>query len=201
MEFFLGPDVAVFSGVLVALLGFCIFELVASLAVGAGLSPLVDSLVDTSALPDSPVLNWLFVREMPLSSAITLLLLGFGATGLAAQGVAHFALGTGMPLWVALLAATVGAVFLLRAIARSFMTWKVVHTTALQPQEFIGQVVVLLSPTATKALFGEAKFTDRHGQTHYVMICPEGDESFNQGESVQLLEPTAGGYIASRIRA
>jgi len=201
MEFFLSPDVAMFSGVLVAMLAFCIFELIASLLVGAGLSPLVDSLVDTSALPDSPVLNWLFIREMPLSSAITILLLGFGATGIAVQGVVHLAFETGASLALATPLAVIGAVFLLRTIAVSFKQWKVVHTTALLPHEFIGQEVVLLSPCATKTLFGEAKFTDRHGQTHYVMICPSEDESFTEGDTIKLVEPTAGGYIASRIGA
>jgi len=199
MEFFLSPDVAVFSGVLVAMLGFCVFELLASMLVGAGVSPLVDSIVDTSALPDSPVLNWLFIREMPLSSAITLLLLGFGATGVAVQGVGQLASGTSVPLVVALLLAIAGAVVLLRMIAKSFKQWKVVHTTALEPHEFIGQEVELLSPCATKQLFGEAKFTDRHGQTHYVMICPSDDGAFALGETVKLLEPTAGGYIATRL--
>ena len=199
MEFLLSPHVAMFSGVLGAIAALCLVEFVLTMLIGSGVSHAFDTMVDTHSLPHTPVLDWLFVKEMPMSVALTTLLLGFGISGLVIQGVASSIVGSGLPLLIATPLALCGGVLSLRALATSFDKYKVVHTTAIDAHEFIGQVAVLLSPTATSSLSGEAKFTDRHGTTHYVMVRAKGDESFKEGDSVELLESNAGGYFARRV--
>jgi len=199
MEFLLSPHVAMFSGVLAAIAALCLVEFVLTLLIGSGVSHAFDTMVDTHALPHTPVLDWLFVKEMPMSVAITTLLLGFGISGVAVQGLALSLFGSGLPLLIATPLALCGAILSLRGLASSFTKLKVVHSTAIDAHEFIGQVAVLLSPQATKSLSGEAKFTDRYGTTHYVMVRAKNDESFKEGDSVELLESNSGGYLARRV--
>jgi hypothetical protein len=199
MDFFLSPPVAVFSGVLLCVALLCLFEFAATLVAGVGFTHLLDTLIDTDSLPDSTLTNWLLIKDVPLLMAITALLSGFGITGLALQGFAASVAGAALPLLAAVPIALGGALGSLRMLAGAFKKFKVVHTTALSASEFIGQTVMLLSPTATANFLGEAKFIDRHGQTHYLMVKPAGDEVFKQGDAVELIEPTGGGYLARRI--
>lgn len=199
MEFFLSPNVALFSGVLAAVAAFCVLELVLMMLAGAGVSHMVDTLVDMDTLPDSAILDWLCVKEIPLSVVVTVWLLGFGTTGLAVHAVAMNVLEVGAPNLLVIPTALCGAVVLLRALSRSLTKYKVLHSTALHAHEFIGQRVVLVSPQATQSLMGEAKFTDRHGQTHYVMVRPAVEQPFKGGDVVELLSQTEGGYVARYV--
>jgi len=200
MEFFLSPNVAVFSGVLVAVAALCVLELVSTMLAGGGVSHLLDTLVDTNSLPDSTLTNWLLIKDVPLMVALTTLLTGFGATGMAVQATALTLLGSTAPPLISMPLAVGGAVLLLRALSSTFKKLKVVNSTALAAYEFIGQRVALLSPTASKAMMGEAKFTDRHGLTHYVMVRPADEETFAADDVLELLEPTGGGYLARRVK-
>lgn len=200
MDFFLSPAVAVFSGVLVCVAILCLLEFAATLVAGVGITHLLDALIDTDSLPDSTLTNWLLIKDVPLLMALTALLSGFGITGLAVQGFAASLFGAPLPLLAAVPLALGGAAGGLRMLAGAFKKFKVVHTTALAASEFIGQSAMLLSPTANASFLGEAKFIDRHGQTHYVMVKPADDGVvFKQGEAVELIEPTGGGYLARRI--
>lgn len=200
MDFFLSPALAVFSGVLVALAAFCVFELLATLTAGVGLSHLLHTLCDSHALPESSLTNWLLIKDVPLMVAVTALLAGFGLTGVCVQLGVNLLFGAPLPLAVAACIAIVGAIATVRAQTALFKKLKVVHTTALHAHEFLGQHVTVLSATATDNLLGEAKFTDHHGQTHYLMVRPPGGETFSQGQVVELLEPTNGGYFAKRLQ-
>jgi hypothetical protein len=196
MDFFLSPPLAIFAGILAALAVIFVFEVVATLAAGAGLSNLLDTLIDTHSLPDSTLTNWLLIKDVPLMVTVTGLLAGFGLTGVAVQMGANLLFGAPLPLAVAVVLAIVGAIATVRGQSLLFKKLKVVHTTALHAHEFLGQLVFVLSPTASRTLMGEAKFIDRHGQTHYLMVRPVGDETFRQGQVVELVEPTSGGYLA-----
>jgi hypothetical protein len=200
MEIFLSPPVAVFTGVLAALAVLLVFELVATLVAGAGLSDLLDTLIDTTSLPDSTMTNWLLIKDAPLMVTVTAMLAGFGLTGVGVQLTSNLLLNTLAPLTLVVCLAIVGAVAAVRAQAALFKKLKVVHSTALHAHEFLGQQVTVLSATATDELLGEAKFTDRHGQTHYLMVRPQDGATFKQGDVVVLTEPTNGGYFARGIK-
>lgn len=199
MEFLLSPPLAVFAGVLAALVAIFVFEVVALLIAGAGLSNLLDSLIDTQSMPDSTLTNWLLIKDVPLMVTIIALLTGFGLTGVIVQSGSHMLFGATLPLAVAVSLAFLGAIASVRAQAALFKKLKVVSSTALHAHEFPGQRVTMLSATASDALLGEAKFTDRYGQTHYLMVRPMGGHTFVQGQVVELTEPTNGGFFAKRL--
>lgn len=194
MEFFLSPALAVFSGVLAALAVICVLELVAAV-IGTGLGHLLHVVTDTHSIPDTALTEWLLIKDVPMMVTLTAMLGGFGLTGMCVQLGANALFGFPLILPLAIVIAVAGALAAMRCQALLFKKLKVVHTTALDASEFFGQHVTVLSPIVTKALMGEAKFTDRHGQTHYLMVRPVGDEPFKKGQLVELLEPTNGGYL------
>lgn len=195
MEFFLRPEVVVFTSVLVVVALVGVFELAATVLAGAGFSQLVDALVDVDALPDTAAAEWLFVKEMPLMVIVVTLLCGFGVTGIAAQGLAGATLGHLLPAALAYALACTGGVLSVRTLGMVFHKLKVTHTTALQPSQFIGRRATLLSETASRGDAGEAKFVDEHGQPHYVMVQPREDSVvLRQGQTVVLLEKSGASF-------
>lgn len=195
MEFFMRAEVVVFSGVLLVVVLFGLAEMTATALAGTGVSNLLDALLDTDALPDSTLTNWLFVRDVPLMVSMTAALGGFALTGLAVQGLALSTTGQVLPTLAANALAGGGAFAGMRLLGLAFLHLKVNHTTALQPSEFIGRTAVLLSPTASRGNPGEAKFTDQHGQTHYVMVQPRAAETvMTQGARVVLVEQVGAFY-------
>lgn len=187
MEFFLRAEVVVFTGVLVVVALVAVLEVGATAMAGVGFSHLVEALVDTDSLPDSTFTNWLLIKDVPLMIALMTASSGFGITGLALQGLSLQVLGAAQPAWAAYTGAVAGAMGAMRLLNGAFKRLKVVHTTAVHPDEFIGRVAVVLSEGATRERPGEAKFTDQHGQTHYLMVRPIDQTSeFKQGDSVVL---------------
>jgi hypothetical protein len=199
VEFFFRPEVALFSGVLAVVALLAVLEMLSTFTIGSGPASFLDALVDTAAWPDSALTNWLLVKEVPLMVALTTALTGFGATGLLLQGFAIQMTDRPLAVELAVVLGLAGAVFGMRGLNALFRQMKVTHTTALEPADFIGRRVVLLSPVARKGQPGEAKFTDQHGQTHYLMVQPDGDaDEFVEGDHVTLCEVSSSGYFAQR---
>lgn len=190
MEFItlaLAPAVAPFVGALAVVLVLFVVEVVLTLIAGSGCTSLMESLVSMDSLPDTSFTNWLLVREVPLLMTILSFLMGFGSSGLLLQVVAAHTLGSPLPFLLMLVPTTAFGAATVRMLALSFKKMRVVHTTALTPQEFIGQVATLTSPEARQGYSGEASFTDRHGYTHYLMVEPDSAQVvFTQGDKVVL---------------
>ena len=58
------------------------------------------------------------------------------------------------------------------------------ETESISREQFIGRTARITLGIASPGQPAEAKFTDQFGTTHYVMVEPESDESFQQGEAV-----------------
>lgn len=191
MEIFntlLAPALAPYLAALAVVLVVFVLEVLLTVLMGLGCSDLVEALVSTDSLPDSSFLNWLLVREVPLLITILAFLTGFGAFGLALQGLsAHFFDAT-VPGTISIALSLLFGVVCIRYLTLAVTKLGLVGTTALPPAEFIGQVAMLTSTCTYKGYAGEACFTDRHGYTHYVMVEPlEPSDTFAQGEKMVIV--------------
>lgn len=202
MEFFLHPALAIFTGTLAAVAIVAVIELLLVAVAGAGFSDMFESVLHTDVLADSALAHWLQVKDVPVMVFLMSIAAGFGSTGLIIQGFATEVFSNPLPVWAAALLAAIASIGLTRILNRAFKKLKVTHTTALLPHEFPGRHVVLLSDVARQSLPGEAKFTDQHGQVHYLMVQPvDIADVFLQGEVLKLLEPHGAIYWAKRANS
>ena len=197
-----------FSVALMVMLGMALLEGV-GLLLGAGLSGLVDAL-----LPDievdvdlhdvqtpgalSQFLGWLYVGKVPFLVVFVVLLTSFGISGLILQSISQSLLGSLLPAMlvapVALLAALpvtrLSAAGLARIMPRD-------ETEAVSADSFIGRVAVIITGTARRGYAAQARLNDQHGQTHYVMVEPEGESAeLPSGCEVLLIKKNGSRFIA-----
>ncbi len=222
LDFFTSGANAPFSIALLIVVILAVLEGVGAL-IGAGLSDLLDGLlpdvdadvdldldVDADAhLPDvagagagfvTGVLAWLKIGRVPVIISLIVFLTAFGLGGLFLQqawkGLAGFYI-PGAIAWAP-------AVFVALPVMSGFsgLLAKVMpkdETTAVSQDSFIGRVAVVTLGTARKDAPAEAKLTDQHRLTHYVMVEPDSDgEEFAQGEEVVLVSRDDGKFHAIR---
>jgi hypothetical protein len=203
MDFFnslSNPAFAPFLGAIAVVLVVFLTEVALTVLAGVGFSDLVEALISADSLPDTSFTNWLLVREVPMLIAILAFLSGFGAFGLAFQGFFLHFFETAVSGFVSVPLAALFGTLCVRYLTLGVTKLGLVGTTALAPEEFIGQRVVLGSPSASKDYAGEASFTDRHSQTHYVMVEPIGDSDvFLQGDLLVIhSQVSASLYLAKK---
>lgn len=216
LELLAAPHNLPFAVALGVMLGLSALELLSTL-LGAGLSGIVDGMlpefdldldVDVGADMDldadadvgvdhalaTPgaglqLLDWLHVGRVPALILLMTLLGAFGVAGVAVQWVA--ATQFGAPLWVWL--ASVPA--FLASLPVVHLTGRVLgrilpsdETSAVSRDSFVGKVATVTTGTAALGNPAQARLRDEHGQTHYVLVEPEGaDERFPSGSQVILL--------------
>ena len=185
MDFFLDASVAPFVAALIAVFIFGVVELI----LGGGLSQLADTFMDMDTLRGSQFMNWLLVKDLPLAASMALVLAGFGITGLVAQALCIRIGGAPQSLWMVGALAAAGGLAFARGLGKLVGRLRLVHSSALEPSEYIGRTAKVLSPEARAGFAAQASFVDQHGQTHYVMVEPrERTECFAQGDTVVLTE-------------
>ncbi len=194
-----GPNLP-FAVALCVMLVIAIVEGVAML-LGAGLSDVLDSMlpeidleVDFDAdLPPSTfsrLLGWLRIGHVPVLMLLVVFLTAFGLIGLVLQSFANGLLGTYMPAIVAVIPAfflSLPVVRVAGGVLGAIMPAD--ETDAVYSDSFIGRTATITLGEATLGSPAEAKLTDEHGHTHYVMVEPDvAGTSFAQGSSVLLTE-------------
>jgi hypothetical protein len=60
----------------------------------------------------------------------------------------------------------------------------------------VGRVATVVSGVARHGYPSQAKVTSQHGQTHYIMVEPDGDGTFESGASVLLVRQISGTRFA-----
>ena len=211
-----------FAIALTVMLGIALLEGVAML-LGAGLSGFIDSMmpefdvdvdidadldyhahagVDASevpaAAPLSKFLGWLRIGKVPILILLVILLTAFGIIGLIMQSMVHSLAGFYLPSFVASAAALTLSLPMMRICALGLE--KVMpkdETTAVTEQSLVGRIATITLGTARKDSPAEAKVTDQHGLTHYVMLEPdEAGVEFNSGQDVLLIAYDGSTYAA-----
>jgi hypothetical protein len=171
-----------------------------SLLIGVGLSHYLDSLfaADLDHGPDllagGDFLGWLHVGRAPILVLVIIFLTGFAITGLVIQWAVSGVIGEPLPPLLASLLAAACAVptvhFLGGRIARLVPRDE---TFVVSEESFIGRVARLTAASASAGSPGEAKLTDEHGRTHYLLVEPDGsDIQFRQGDALLVVSRVSG---------
>ncbi len=160
---------------------------------------------DAPSVPNAPnpgalsqVLGWLCVGKVPVLVLLIIFLTAFGLAGFVLQSVVDAAFGAPLPAFVAAVPAFFAAVPVLRISGVTLA--KIIpkeQTEAVSQKKFIGKVATIIRGEASKGKPAEAKFSDHHGQTHYVLVEPDDEgDVFRQGAEVIIVKQTGGTYQA-----
>jgi len=160
----------------------------------------LDHVAPGSASALSRLLGWLCVGKVPVLILLVAFLTVFGLAGLALQTIVHGVTGAMLPGSLASIPALIVAVPSVRVIGTGLS--KLIpkdETAAVKADSFVGRVARITLGEATKGQAAEAKLKDAHGQTHYVMVEPDGEEEvFEAGTQVLLIKKNGPRFLAIR---
>ena len=210
LEFLVAEENLAFSVALALMTLLALLEGVGTL-LGAGLSGLVDALLPDSLTPDlhmdapetatpgalSGLLGWLYVGKVPLLIVLILLLMSFGLGGLLLQSLARSISGSLLPAGIASAGAALLALPVTRGSAR-FVARLIPRdeTEAVSTGSFVGRVAVITLGRASPGSPAQARLRDEHGQSHYVMIEPDGDSELTAGSEVLIVKMRGHVFLA-----
>lgn len=209
MAFLLQDGNLLFTGALVLMLMIAVLEGVMTL-IGVGISDLLDNLlpdvdVDLDA-PDTEVggvltkfLGWLRFGEVPALILLVAFLVAFGISGLLIQMFVDSMVGFLLPGWLLAIPVLLLALPQVRFVGNLLRRFAVGdETEAVGRKSFIGRVATITIGEAAAGSPAEARFSDEFGTTHYVMVEPDADDTFSQGEQVLLVEERGANFRVIR---
>lgn len=201
IDFLLSPANTPFVISLAVMFAFTVIEFL-SASLGMGLSEMVDSLLpefdadididadtdlaDVSGPTDSlsKLLAWFRIGEVPVIMLLIVFLTGFGISGLTVQFMMVSISGVTVPLYIAVILAFLAAIPTVRfcgGFLGKYMPKD--ETYVVSENSFIGMIATLTLGRAEAGKPAQAKFMDKHGHTHYILVEPDKSaELFEQGE-------------------
>lgn len=221
IAFLLASQNLPFTVSLTLMLAIAVMEGVSTM-IGAGLSDLVDSVLpemdldlDVDADIDVDVdmdldadfhtpgtftrlLSWLRVGQVPVLILAIVFLTAFGLVGLFCQSLSIKVLGQMLPASLASVPALI-VTFPLVRICGGILAHIIPkdETESVSEESFVGRVAVITLGTATPGKPAQARLSDQHGQSHYVMVEPDlANVSFEQGTSVLIVSHQGAIYKA-----
>lgn len=182
---FLAPENVVFSSALLLMLLIGVIQ-------ATGISGDIDGMdIDAGdAGVAEALLAWAGIGRVPFLMWLVLFLALFGALGLGLQQL--MAALTGAPGSNLLMVPLAGVVALPPTSAAARIVGRVfpgLETTAIDRDELIGLYAHITIGTAREGHPARAQVTDRHGQTHQIMVEPDSpDQIFQTGEKLLLVK-------------
>lgn len=161
--------------------------------------PDFDADVDGIELgPLSQSLSWLSFGKLPALVVIILLTCSFGLIGFAGQEVMRRVVGFALDPWVASIPAAIGAAWVTRHVGLALArVMPKEETDAVSTKAFVGRVATVFRGIAAPGAPAEAKLTDIHGKTHYLLIEPDvGEASMPEGSEVVIIRQEGPVYRA-----
>jgi hypothetical protein len=161
--------------------------------------PDFDADVDGIELgPLSQSLSWLSFGKLPALVVIILLTCSFGLIGFAGQELMRRVVGFALDPWLASIPAAIGAAWVTRHVGLSLArVMPKEETDAVSTKAFVGRVATVFRGIAAPGAPAEAKLTDIHGKTHYVLIEPDdGEASMPEGSEVVIIRQEGPVYRA-----
>lgn len=139
-------------------------------------------------------LGWLHVGRVPLLMLVVLFLMGFAIVGLILQWVIAAVAGHLLPVPLAVVLATLGALPFVRAtgslVGRYFPQDE---SSAISELDFVGRVAQVTLGEASAGNPAQARLVDEYGQAHYLRVEPdEPGQRFPRGETVLIVARTSG---------
>lgn len=207
LDLFTHPSNIVFSVSLCLMFLFGIFEIALVMIGGSSHGVLEQflpddaSTADLAADPDasafSKVLDWMYWGRVPLFVWLIVFLTVYSLSGFMIQGLMwHFTTMT-FSAWLISPACLFLCMPLVR-ISTQFLA-KILpqdETDAIYSEELIGRTAVIVLGRAKPNSPAQARVYDQYGHPHYVMVEPEQNIIFEQGESVVLTQKTKIGFQA-----
>ncbi len=141
---------------------------------------LIDADLDADMSVDSDMslglkaLDWLYVGRIPTMILLILFIASFCITGFIIQQLAYSFLGHFISPWLAALDALVISVPLLKML--SALLYPILpkdESSAVSGDSLVGKPARILLGSASIGHPAQAKVTDEHGQSHFVMIEPD----------------------------
>lgn len=223
IAFLLSSQNLPFTVSLTLMLAIAVMEGVSTM-IGAGLSDLIDSVlpemdvdldldadmdvdadlyVDLNSNLHAPgiftrLLSWLRVGQVPVLILAIVFLTAFGLVGLFCQSISIKVLGQMLPASLASVPALI-VTFPLVRICGGFLARILPkdETESVSEESFVGRVAVITLGTAAPGKPAQARLSDQHGQSHYVMVEPDlADARFDQGTQVLIVSHQGAIYKA-----
>ena len=144
------------------------------------------------------LLDWLYIGRIPVLVWLIIFLTTFGLFGLITQGLFFHFTESYFPLWIIAPASLILCMPIVRIVSATIA--KVLpqdETTAIHSEELIGLNAEIILGEARLNYPAQAKVKDQHGLTHYIMVEPETDLVFTQGQTVLLTQKTKIGFQAT----
>ncbi|WP_352338749.1 OB-fold-containig protein [Psychrobacter sp. 16-MNA-CIBAN-0192] len=119
-------------------------------------------------------LDWLYVGRIPTMILLIVLIASFCISGFVIQQLAFAVLGSFISPWLASLDALVISFPLLKIIAS--VLYPILpkdESSAVSADSLVGRQARIILGYASIGQPAQAKLTDEHGQTHYVMVEPD----------------------------
>lgn len=208
------PQFMPFSIALTLMFFIAITEII-GLLVGLAPSGIIDNLlpeinVDTDIdlevdAPDMPsggvlsqLLGWLCVGRVPALIILVAFLAAFGISGFILQGTWHSLFGFYIPALLMAIPALFLGLMMTRYIGlRLAKLMPKDETDAISKTSFIGKTATIIRGLAKRNHPAEAKLSDLHGQTHYILVEPDEDGiEFQQGTEVIIINSHGSIYQA-----
>lgn len=144
------------------------------------------------------LLDWLYLGRVPVLVWLIIFLTIYALFGFIVQAIFYNFTQSFFPIWIIAPA----CLFLCMPIVRicAALVAKIIpqdETTAIHSNELIGRTALIILGEAKQNYPAQAKVLDQFGQTHYILVEPEFDEVFQQGQSVVLTQRTKVGFQAT----
>lgn len=145
-------------------------------------------------------LDWLYLGRIPVLVWLIIFLTTYGLTGFICQIIIFNISAHYLPAWIiapVCLFLCMPLVRICAAIIAKILPKD--ETTAIHAEDLIGRKAIIVLGQAKQHSPAEAKVQDQFGQTHYILVEPESDIIFNQGQEVLLTQKTQQGFQAIEI--
>ena len=145
-------------------------------------------------------LDWLYLGRIPVLVWLIIFLTVYALFGFIVQAIFHHFTQSYFPIWIIAPA----SLFLCMPIVRTCASIiaKILpqdETTAIHSDELIGRKAQIILGQAKLNYPAQAKVVDQFGQTHYILVEPEIDVIFQQGQEVLLTQRTKIGFQAITV--
>ena len=190
------PETLPFAVAILLTLVIALIEL-AGVLIGLSPSEAIDSTLpevdvdapDFELAPLSQFLNWLSFGRLPALIVLILATTSFGLAGFVIQEIMRRGFGFALDPTIASAPAAIAALFSMHHVGHwlgRLMPRE--ETEAVSSAEFVGRVATVFRGTASSGQPAEAKLTDIHGKTHYVLVEPDdATEALGEGSEVVLV--------------
>lgn len=149
----------------------------------------VEKEAPASTTPSGGLLDLLGLRRISLTIWMAIFSAIFASLGIVAQSIINAAIGTLAPAWLAVILLLLPALVITRAVAGLIgRALPQMETSAISERSFGRQRGVVTVGVARRGLPAEVRFTDSHGNLHYLRAEPLEDAAeIPQGSEVLIL--------------